>query len=371
MKKISFCIAVFLTASASFADTTIYSTGFESPSFVFGSLQGQQGWFVDADYPYNVQSARVFAGSRALSYDTAPGGPDAYAYKSFAPTYNSATSAEKTVVASSQIFIQSNPEFPDSYSWAGLNAYSGAPNIANIVNIEFDASGACKLTNTFNEIFSTVTAAPDAWHNVELVLNFATGTARGKIDGVDLGISLSFPETTLADVDLVSRPYGYNMVYFDNYLVKSISTGLTVSGTLTLGNFSGSTAQAMTAVIKSGSTVVDTKAISVATNGSYSFTTSAAPGTYDVYFQGVTWLAKKVSGVNLVAGTNTVSTTLLNGDTVLDNTVDLSDYTAVITAFNAIPSSGNWNARADLTQDGVVDLTDYTVIVTNFNSIGN
>jgi hypothetical protein len=59
------------------------------------------------------------------------------------------------------------------------------------------------------------------------------------------------------------------------------------------------------------------------------------------------------------------------GDAVEDNVIDLSDYTVIATAFNALPSSGNWNVNADLNEDGVVDLTDYTFIAVNFNSLGD
>ncbi|MCE9557938.1 MAG: hypothetical protein K8R88_03210 [Armatimonadetes bacterium] len=62
---------------------------------------------------------------------------------------------------------------------------------------------------------------------------------------------------------------------------------------------------------------------------------------------------------------------LTNGDSNGDNTVDLSDYTIVVSAFNAVPASGNWDARADLNEDGVVDLTDYTISVLNFNKVGD
>jgi hypothetical protein len=57
-----------------------------------------------------------------------------------------------------------------------------------------------------------------------------------------------------------------------------------------------------------------------------------------------------------------------NGDCNSDLTIDLTDYTIVATAFNAIPDSSNWDPTADLNNDGVVDLTDYTFIAVNFFS---
>jgi hypothetical protein len=71
---------------------------------------------------------------------------------------------------------------------------------------------------------------------------------------------------------------------------------------------------------------------------------------------------------------------LIPGDIVNDNVIDLSDYTKLVTYFNANSANSNWNtpdaqgirpSDADLNGDGVVDLTDYTLIVVNFNAIGD
>ena len=70
-------------------------------------------------------------------------------------------------------------------------------------------------------------------------------------------------------------------------------------------------------------------------------------------------------------GAATVNFALLNGDSVKDGIVDLSDYTVIVTAFNADPLAGNWNVAADLNRDDIVDLTDYTVVVSNFNAQDN
>ncbi|MCE9558763.1 MAG: hypothetical protein K8R88_07405 [Armatimonadetes bacterium] len=86
--------------------------------------------------------------------------------------------------------------------------------------------------------------------------------------------------------------------------------------------------------------------------------------------QNETWLGKKQL-VDFRAGDNTATISLLNGDCNADNVVDLTDYTVIVVAFNALPSSSNWDATADLNRDEVVDLTDYTIVVTNFNQVGD
>ncbi|MCE9557996.1 MAG: hypothetical protein K8R88_03510 [Armatimonadetes bacterium] len=61
---------------------------------------------------------------------------------------------------------------------------------------------------------------------------------------------------------------------------------------------------------------------------------------------------------------------LINGDVNGDDVVDLSDYTLLVTSFNAVIGDAAFNADADLNGDGVIDLTDYTVMVTHFNAVG-
>ncbi|MCE9559528.1 MAG: hypothetical protein K8R88_11305 [Armatimonadetes bacterium] len=91
-------------------------------------------------------------------------------------------------------------------------------------------------------------------------------------------------------------------------------------------------------------------------------------GDLTLIARGSHWVGRSTS-VNS-SNFQSLSLTLINGDCNGDNVIDLSDYTIVVTAFNALPTSGNWDARADLNGDNTVDLTDYTILVTNFNSIG-
>ncbi|MCE9559477.1 MAG: hypothetical protein K8R88_11045 [Armatimonadetes bacterium] len=97
------------------------------------------------------------------------------------------------------------------------------------------------------------------------------------------------------------------------------------------------------------------------------------PGTtaqVTVKVRGSHWLQRSQT---VTAGTTGASVThsLINGDATPDNVVDLSDYTNIIVAFNAVPASANWNPNADLNGDSVIDLTDYTIVVTNFNAVGD
>ncbi|MCE9559570.1 MAG: hypothetical protein K8R88_11520 [Armatimonadetes bacterium] len=145
-----------------------------------------------------------------------------------------------------------------------------------------------------------------------------------------------------------------------------------VSGQLTLADFSGNVAaETVTIEVRSlaGATLETHYNVPLSASGAYSFTTRQT-GPKVMSFKGRTWLTKKTGTVDITAGATGVNAALPNGDCNSDDVVDLTDYTIIATAFNAFPSSGNWDVRADLNGDEVVDLTDYTIVVTNFNLVG-
>jgi large repetitive protein len=105
--------------------------------------------------------------------------------------------------------------------------------------------------------------------------------------------------------------------------------------------------------------------------GQFTFATTFV-GTCDVYAKVNHWLNKKVGTLTLAGnGSYSLNAHLpTGGDCDNSNVVDLTDYTIVALAFNALPVSANWNPDADLNEDGVVDLTDYTIVAINFNAVG-
>ncbi|MCE9559710.1 MAG: hypothetical protein K8R88_12255 [Armatimonadetes bacterium] len=101
--------------------------------------------------------------------------------------------------------------------------------------------------------------------------------------------------------------------------------------------------------------------------GEFSFDTNLT-GAANVEIKGPHWLRRVVPVADLSTASMAVS--VINGDSIPDNVIDLSDYTDVVVAFNATPYDANWSTNADLNGDRVVDLTDYTILVVNFNSVG-
>jgi len=99
------------------------------------------------------------------------------------------------------------------------------------------------------------------------------------------------------------------------------------------------------------------------------FRVPALVGNFELSVKTGQWLRKKVSFTTTSSGASGVNLSLVNGNCNRDTVIDLSDYTIVADAFNALPADPNWNVQADLNEDGVIDLTDYTIIAVNFNEL--
>ncbi len=96
------------------------------------------------------------------------------------------------------------------------------------------------------------------------------------------------------------------------------------------------------------------------------------PGKYNLAVKGAKWLRKVVPIDSTLAAVANVSVLLLAGDGNNDNSVDSSDFTLLIGAYNSdvtIPGSG-YDAKADFNCDGSVDSSDFTLLIGDFNEVG-
>ncbi len=100
--------------------------------------------------------------------------------------------------------------------------------------------------------------------------------------------------------------------------------------------------------------------------------TGIPPKRYILAAKGDRWLQATVP-VDATNGPITnVALFLRGGDANNDNSVDSSDFTALIGAFNgslALPGSG-YDPKADFNCDGFVDSSDFTVLIGNFGLTG-
>ncbi len=144
----------------------------------------------------------------------------------------------------------------------------------------------------------------------------------------------------------------------------------TISGSLTLGNFSGLRNGLVATVVlrRSNGTVLQTTSATLNSSGVYSLLTEHE-GAMEILIRVPRWLRKKAS-ID-VTGNTTVNMTLKNGDADGGNSVNLFDYVVLDNAYGTQPGDPTWNQMADLDGGNTVNSFDYTIIDMNFNSQGD
>lgn len=200
--------------------------------------------------------------------------------------------------------------------------------------------------------------------------NGLTGSA-SNVSGLVLSAGGNFCAfTTAANSGLTSERQPYSGV-FRHELQPGYT--FTLTGTMNYAGWSGPNAlPQLTLQFRQGTGATISKNVTCQPDGSFTLDMVLPTlGNWDIFGKSFTTLRKKAgtfdfTGANLNVGT----INLLNGDSVDDNVVDLSDYTVIVSRFNSVETDFSWQARADLNGDKVVDLTDYTIIVVNFNAIG-
>ncbi len=103
------------------------------------------------------------------------------------------------------------------------------------------------------------------------------------------------------------------------------------------------------------------------------FTLTVPAGTYDVWIKGSKNLAVVTAGVVIGATGGSVPAVMLPAaDANGDNSVDSTDFTALIGSFNsdATVAGSGYDPTADFNFDGFVDSSDFTLLVGEFNNVG-
>ncbi|MHB1459912.1 MAG: chitobiase/beta-hexosaminidase C-terminal domain-containing protein [Armatimonadota bacterium] len=144
----------------------------------------------------------------------------------------------------------------------------------------------------------------------------------------------------------------------------------TISGSLTLGNYSGLRTGLIATIVlrRSDGTVLQTTSATLNSSGAYSLLTEHE-GAMDILIRVPRWLRKKAS-ID-VTGSTTVNMTLKNGDADGGNSVNLFDYVVLDNAYGTQPGDPAWNQMADLDGGNTVNSFDYTIIDMNFNAQGD
>lgn len=148
-----------------------------------------------------------------------------------------------------------------------------------------------------------------------------------------------------------------------------------VAGKVTLASaIAGSTADLpITIEVRNvgSSTALESRTVQLSPDGSYSFV-SPLRGNYALAFKGDRWLRSVTSTMSIQsAQTDGVNITLTPGDVNGDNTINLTDFSQLSSAYGATPASPFWNAHADLNLDGTVNLVDFSLLSTNYGKSGS
>jgi hypothetical protein len=203
---------VLLLVSPALAGTILYQTGFESPTFSPGPLNGAGGWIAN-NSAVLVQSSVSHSGSQAVQIDATGLFSQAGGFEPL--NYSAAGSPEPVVHA--QIWFQQSSAGTVS-NWTVLGASGNGGFIGQII---LEQSGIARL----NVGGASTTVVPrGGWNLFELVLNFDTQTQSAYFNGQPIAENAAFvsPSTTLSSIGFAmnSRP-GTDQGYYDDLSVTS------------------------------------------------------------------------------------------------------------------------------------------------------
>ena len=212
MKRKKAIFAALLSASAlglvgtSQAEATVlYQTGFENPPFTPGTIAGQDGWNVFGPSAGSfVENTFAFAGSQAVEVNPAlfPGqsGP-----------FKEVDTSSPIVEQSAEILLKSSTK---ETSWQYATLGPGFVNFAAGIDIDLNTGAIHAITQGF-PVIGTFTR--DVFHEVDLILDYATRTYNVDLDGLTLASNIPFCGNTGAFCTGSSTISSYGDGFFDSF----------------------------------------------------------------------------------------------------------------------------------------------------------
>lgn len=274
---------------------------------------------------------------------------------------------------------------PGSSGWYA--AGTGSINNTNpyyLTNFPSTAIPASQTALFAGQVGSTNAGCPGfAWHT--WTIRKVGGVVTWKLDSIPLATAPYGTPTgdniflAYSDINATASldPFSSDLLcgIIDNVKVEAL---LSSTGNLAVSGYAGDlTTETFTAYFKDnlGAMIGSPITFTTDASGNYSIVTPQT-GTFSVIIRGDSTLNRKITGIT--PGGSIPNTVLLNGNVVVDTVVDLTDYTVVVTYFNAVSTDLTWDVvgadghkpkEADVTGDGAVDLSDYTEVVVNFNGV--
>jgi hypothetical protein len=144
-----------------------------------------------------------------------------------------------------------------------------------------------------------------------------------------------------------------------------------VKGTLALDQrptFSGTVTFLFRA--QDGSVPNFTRTATPAADGTFTLT-NIPTAPFDVFIKRPFYLQKRVDFDAAGGDTSKLDGTLLPGDLIDDEIIDLFDLIEFFGAYGASPSDSNWNVNADFNADNIIDLFDLIIFFGNYGASGD
>ncbi|NMH59512.1 hypothetical protein [Alteromonas ponticola] len=216
-KLLSLLIFYAALVSGSAHANVIYSTGFESPAFSVGDIEGQQGWQVYGDETGEavIQNAESSSGTQALELDMAGTLEDDY-FETYLPVGIELDGGIFTLTAD---FMRVGT-VPD---YAGISLWGDTGFLGQILALNDNALGSSSGVQLGNNDTNgeVLTFTESVWHTFSLELDFDAMLLSGWVDGNSLGQLAINPSagapTVIEDIVLFSFSSDEDQsVFFDN-----------------------------------------------------------------------------------------------------------------------------------------------------------
>jgi hypothetical protein len=173
-------LGLLLLGAAHSQAAVLYATGFENPPFVLGPINGQAGWSVFSASSQTsdpvIESSLVKTGLQAVRVDGSVTGQTGPIYT---PNF-----VDPQLDLSADIYIASS-----SIASEWQFATTGAGGIGFAGGIDVVGTSLVGITDSYPVIGSL---SRDAWHHVDIILNYTSQTYSVDLDGSTVAANLAF-----------------------------------------------------------------------------------------------------------------------------------------------------------------------------------
>jgi hypothetical protein len=235
-------LAVVVSAASA---QVVFQTGFEPPAYTAdSSIVGQpasmpptwttfSGGFIVRQA---VPSVTPFAGSQMLE-STSHAAPDTErnARIPLLDAWNSRNAGNNIAVASVMMYLPSASTTQEAQY--GIRARSASGATSQFAGIFADiTTGVVSMWAPTGNTVTNLTLSKDAWHHVELEMNFDTGLVRGFVNGSMANHTFSFEPAVTTQLFWVTmwnqKPATHEIpqvVYFDDYKIQAVPEPATMA----------------------------------------------------------------------------------------------------------------------------------------------